>query len=47
LAEAFRGSVTGMTPRQVLGFKIDALSLTRLDWLTEAGVWRVVCVNAR
>ena len=38
---------TGMTPRQVLGFKIDALSLTRLDWLPEAGVWRVVCVNAR
>jgi broad specificity phosphatase PhoE len=38
---------TGMAPRQVLGFKIDALSLTRLDWLPEAGAWRVVCVNAR
>jgi broad specificity phosphatase PhoE len=38
---------TGMAPRQVLGFKIDTLSLTRLDWLPEAKAWRVVCVNTR
>lgn len=38
---------TGMTARQALGFRIDPLSLTRLDWLPDAGAWRVVGVNAR
>lgn len=37
---------TGMTARQVLGFKIDTLSVTRLDWIPEAKAWRVVHVNA-
>jgi broad specificity phosphatase PhoE len=37
---------TGMNARQVLGFRIDPLSVTRLDWLPEAGAWRVGAVNA-
>lgn len=36
---------TGMEARQVLGFRIDPLSVTRLDWLPEAGCWRVAGVN--
>lgn len=38
---------TGMDARQVLGFRIDPLSVTRLDWLPEAGCWRVGGVNLR
>lgn len=38
---------TGMTARQVLGFRIDPLSVTRLDWLPEAGAWRIGAVNAK
>jgi broad specificity phosphatase PhoE len=37
---------TGMTARQAMGFRIDPLSVTRLDWLPEAGAWRVGTVNA-
>lgn len=40
------GRAAGMSPRQALGFKIDTLSLTRLDWIPAARAWRVVCVNA-
>lgn len=36
---------TGMSAPQVLGFRIEPLSLTRLDWLPEAGAWRVGAVN--
>jgi alpha-ribazole phosphatase len=34
-----------LTPRQALGFQIDPLSLTRIDWLPETGAWRVCGVN--
>lgn len=37
---------TGMTARQAMGFRIDPLSVTRLDWLPEAQAWRVGTVNA-
>lgn len=38
---------TGMDARQVLGFRIDPLSVTRLDWVSGAGCWRVSGVNLR
>jgi broad specificity phosphatase PhoE len=34
-----------LAPRQALAFSIEPLSLTRLDWLPEAGAWRVGAVN--
>jgi broad specificity phosphatase PhoE len=37
----------GLTARQAMGFRIDTLSVTRLDWLPEAGAWRVEGVNRR
>ncbi|SEA36700.1 histidine phosphatase family protein [Rubrimonas cliftonensis] len=36
-----------LTPAQALGFAVDPLSITRLDWIASAGAWRVVCVNTR
>jgi broad specificity phosphatase PhoE len=53
IAVAHAGSIqaalaraAGLTPAQALRFVIAPLSLTRLDWLEDAGCWRVVCVNA-
>ena len=34
---------TGLPPARALSFRIDPLSLTRLDWLD--GQWAVTCVN--
>lgn len=36
-----------LAPAQALGFAVDPLSITRLDWVASAGAWRVVCVNTR
>jgi broad specificity phosphatase PhoE len=36
---------TGLPPERVMAFEISNLSVTRLDWLPDAGVWRVGSVN--
>ena len=37
----------GLSARQALAFRIDPLSVTRLDWLPEQRQWRVASVNGR
>ncbi len=37
----------GMSARQALAFRLDPLSVTRLDWLADARAWRVEAVNLR
>lgn len=37
----------GLTARQAMAFRIETLSVTRLDWLADAGAWRVEGVNRR
>lgn len=37
----------GLSARQALAFRLDPLSLTRLDWLADARAWRVEGVNLR
>jgi len=36
---------TGMTPKAAFSFKIDNLSVTRLDYIRDARAWRVQGVN--
>lgn len=36
-----------LTPAQALSFVVAPLSVTRLEWLPDAGAWRVGCVNAQ
>ncbi|MEL6316892.1 MAG: histidine phosphatase family protein [Pseudomonadota bacterium] len=35
----------GLNPSRALAFEVAPLSLTRIDWISEAGAWRVVSVN--
>ncbi|TVQ55368.1 MAG: histidine phosphatase family protein [Rhodobacteraceae bacterium] len=37
----------GLSARQAMAFRIDTLSVTRLDWLPDARAWRVEAVNRR
>jgi len=37
----------GLSARQALAFRLDPLSVTRLDWLAGAQAWRVEAVNRR
>lgn len=37
----------GLSARQALAFRIDPLSVTRLDWLGDASAWRIEGVNWR